>query len=34
MNRRIVLSIAIGLVALASAAYGKTYGAWETPARP
>jgi Tol biopolymer transport system component len=31
MNRRIVLSIAVGFVALASAAYGKTYGAWGTP---
>ena len=31
MNRRIVLSIAVGLLALASAAYGKTFGAWGTP---
>jgi hypothetical protein len=31
MNRRIVLSIVVGLLALASAAYGKTFGAWGTP---
>ena len=31
MNRRIVLSIAVGVLALASAAYGKTLGAWGTP---
>lgn len=31
MNRRIVLSIAVGLMALASAAHGKTFGAWGTP---
>jgi Tol biopolymer transport system component len=31
MNRRIVLSIAVGFLALASAAYGNTFGAWGTP---
>lgn len=31
MNRRIVLSIVVGFVALASPAYGKTFGAWGTP---
>ena len=31
MNRRILISIVVGFVALASAAYGKTFGAWGTP---
>ena len=31
MRYRVVLSMAVGLVALASVAYGKTYGAWGAP---
>lgn len=31
MERRLVISITVGLLALASGAYGKRFGAWEPP---